>query len=74
MGRRVNPEREARISRIDKIFYLADEINVLKSRIREHGTGTIITAIGVIEGRIEELKQELRDMEKTQVWKALKHE
>ena len=47
---------------------------MLKSRIREHGTGTIITAIGVIEGRIEELKQELRDMEKTQVWKALKHE
>ena len=74
MGRRVNLEREARISRIDKIFYLADEINVLKSRIREHGTGTIITAISVIEGRIEELKQELRDMEKTQVWKALKHE
>ena len=74
MGRRVNLEREARINRIDKIFYLADEINVLKSRIREHGTGTIITAIGVIEGRIEELKQELRDMEKTQVWKALKHE
>jgi len=74
VGRRVNLEREARISRIDKIFYLADEINVLKSRIREHGTGTIITAISVIEGRIEELKQELRDMEKTQVWKALKHE
>ena len=74
MGCRVNLEREARISRIDKIFYLADEVAVLKSRIREHGTGTIITAIGVMEGRIEELKQELRDMEKTQVWKALKHE
>ena len=74
MGCRVNLEREARISRIDKIFYLADEVNVLKSRIREHGTGNIITAISVMEGRIEELKQELRDMEKTQVWKALKHE
>ena len=74
MGRRVNLEREARINRIDKIFYLADEIDVLKSRIREHGTGTIITAIGVMEGRIEELKQELRDMEKTRVWDTLKHE
>ena len=70
----MNLERETRISRIDKIFYLADEIDVLKSRIKEHSTGTIITAIGVMEGRIEELKQELRDMEKTQVWKALKHE
>ena len=70
----MNPEREARISRIDKIFYLADEIDVLKSRIREHGTGTIITAIGVMEGRIEELKAELRDMEKSEVWKALGNE
>ena len=74
MGCRVNLEREARISRIDKIFYLADEVNVLKSRIREHGTGNIITAISVMEGRIEELKQELRDMEKTKVWDTLKHE
>ena len=70
----MNLEREARISRIDKIFYLADEIDVLKSRIREHGTGTIITAIGVMEGRIEELKAELRDMEKTQVWNVLNNE
>ena len=70
----MNLEREARISRIDKIFYLADEVALLKSRIRKHGTGNIITAIGVIEGRIEELKQELRDMEKTRVWDTLKHE
>ena len=61
-------------SRVDKIFYLADEVEVLKSRIREHGTGTIITAIGVMESRIEELKQELRDMEKKQVWNVLNHE
>ena len=66
----MNLEREARISRIDKIFYLADEIEVLKTRVREHSTGNIITAIGVIQARIEELKMELRDMDKTQVWKA----
>ena len=70
----MNLEREARISRIDKIFYLADEIEVLKTRVREHSTGNIITAIGVIQARIEELKMELRDMEKTQVWKALGNE
>jgi len=67
----MNPERESRISRIDKIFYLADEIEVLKIRVREHGTGTIITAIGVLQARIEELKMELRDMEKIQVWDTL---
>ena len=70
----MNLEREARINRIDKIFYLADEIEVLKSRIREHDTGHIITAIYVIEHRIEELKQELRDMEKTKIWNTLTHE
>lgn len=70
----MNLEREARISRIDKIFYLADEIEVLKTRVREHSTGNIITAIGVIQARIEELKMELRDMEKNQVWKALNNE
>ena len=70
----MNLEREARINRIDKIFYLADEIEVLKSRIREYDTGHIITAINVIEHRIEELKQELRDMEKTKIWNTLTHE
>ena len=70
----MNLERASDLIKIDKIFYLADEVALLKSRIREHGTGNIITAIGVIEGRIEELKQELRDMEKTRVWDTLKHE
>ena len=70
----MNLEREARISRIDKIFYLADEIKVLKKRVRPHGTGTIITAIAVMQSRIDELKQELRDMEKIEVWDTLKNE
>jgi DNA-binding HxlR family transcriptional regulator len=67
----VNAERANRISRIDKIFYLADEIEILKGRIQEHGTGTIITAIGVMEHRIKELKAELRDMEKQMVFNTL---
>ena len=67
----MNAERANRISRIDKIFYLADEIQILKGRIQEHGTGTIITAIGVMEHRIEELKAELRDMEKQMVFNTL---
>ena len=61
-------------SRVDKIFYLAEEVEFLKGRIQKHGTGNIITAIGVMEHRIEELKQELRDMEKQHVWHTLKNE
>jgi hypothetical protein len=61
-------------SRVDKIFYLAEEVDFLKGRIQKHGTGNIITAIGVMEHRIEELKQELRDMEKQHVWHALNNE
>ena len=67
----MNAERANRISRIDKIFYLADEIQILKGRIQEHSTGTIITAIGVMEHRIDELKAELRDMEKQMVFNTL---
>ena len=70
----MTPERQQRIHRIDKIFYLYDEIDVLRGRVKEHGTGNIITAIGVIQARIEELKMELRDMEKKQVWNVLNHE
>jgi len=70
----MTPDRQQRIHRIDKIFYLYDEINVLRTRVKEHGTGTIITAISVMQGRIEELKAELRDMEKSEVWKALGNE
>lgn len=61
-------------SRVDKIFYLAEEVEFLKGRIQKHGTGNIITAIGVMEHRIEELKQELRDMEKQHVWHTLNNE
>jgi hypothetical protein len=61
-------------SRVDKIFYLAEEIEFLKERVQTHGTGHIITAIGVLENRIEELKQELREMEKQHVWQTLNNE
>lgn len=66
--------QEKIIYNIDKIECLYDEVKVLRSRVKEHSTGTIITAIGVMEHRIEELKQELRDMEKQHVWHTLKNE
>lgn len=66
--------QEKIIYNIDKIEYLYDEVDVLRSRVKEHSTGTIITAIGVIENRIKELKQELRDIEKQHVWQTLNNE
>jgi len=66
--------QEKIIYNIDKIECLYDEVELLKSRVKEHGTGTLITAIGVMEHRIQELKQELRDMEKQHIWQSLKNE
>jgi hypothetical protein len=42
---------------MNHIDHLKYEVEVLKSRIREHGTGHIHTAITVLESRIEELRQ-----------------
>ena len=66
--------QEKIIYNIDKIECLYDEVEVLKERVQTHGTGHIITAINVLEQRIEELKQELRDLEKQYVWQTLNNE
>jgi cell fate (sporulation/competence/biofilm development) regulator YmcA (YheA/YmcA/DUF963 family) len=44
---------------IDSIKVLRKEVVILQSRVEEHATGHIITAIGVIEKRIDEMIQEL---------------
>ena len=41
-----------------RIKVLEVEVEVLQSRVKEHATGHIITAIGVINGRIDELRKE----------------
>jgi hypothetical protein len=42
----------------DRIRLINDEIQVLQSRIQEHATGHLHTAISVLKHRIEELTQE----------------
>jgi hypothetical protein len=42
----------------NKIDVLEEEIMLLQSRVQPHATGHIITGIGVLKGRIEELKKE----------------
>ena len=44
-------------------WILQNEIEVLKSRFEPEDTGHIRTAVGVLEGRLEEVKDELRDLE-----------
>ena len=44
--------------RINTITVLELEVEVLKSKVRPNSTGHIITAIGVLESRIDELKKE----------------
>ena len=42
----------------DIIDVLKSQIEYLKTEIREHGTGHIHTAIGVIDHRIQQLEQQ----------------
>jgi hypothetical protein len=42
----------------DKIRLISEEVQVLKSRIQEHGTGHIHTAITVMQHRIAELEEQ----------------
>jgi FtsZ-binding cell division protein ZapB len=44
--------------RINTITVLELEVEVLESKVQPHATGHIITAIGVLKSRIEELRKE----------------
>ena len=44
--------------RINTITVLELEVEILESKVQPHATGHIITAIGVINSRIDELRKE----------------
>jgi hypothetical protein len=46
------------LTTIQRIRCISEEIEVLKSRLLDHDTGHIHTAISVLVSRIEELEQE----------------
>ncbi len=54
---RLNNQRVQEL--IDTIRTLRKEVYILESRVQEHATGHIITAIGVIQRRIDEMIEEL---------------
>ena len=43
---------------MEHVNHLKYEIEILKSRVQEHDTGHIITAIQVLESRLKELREE----------------
>jgi 3-phenylpropionate/cinnamic acid dioxygenase small subunit len=46
----------------DHVNHLKYEIEMLKSRVQEHDTGHIITAIQVLESRIKELSKQTEEV------------
>ena len=46
---------------VDRLVFLVEEIGILKTKIREHDTGHIHTAIGVLEHRVKEVKEKLNN-------------
>ncbi len=46
---------------VDRLVFLVEEIGILKTKIRDHGTGHIHTAIGVLEHRVKEMKDKLNN-------------
>ena len=54
---RLNNQRVEEL--IDTIRTLRKEVYILESRVQEHATGHIITAIGVIQSRFDEMIEEL---------------
>jgi hypothetical protein len=46
----------------DHVNHLKYEIEVLKSRVQDHDTGHIITAIQVLQSRIEELSESTEEV------------
>ena len=56
MGRK---KKMSRSKDLNHLVYLKDEIVELKTRIRPEDTGHIHTTIGVLEGRVKEITEEL---------------
>ena len=57
----VTYNNESNLITVDKIIVLMEEIAVLKSRLKDHDTGNLQTAINVLENRIQELRDRVHD-------------
>ena len=50
-----------RVERMDHMFALLKEINIIKQRIEPTDCGHLNTTVRVLEDRVGELRQELRE-------------
>ena len=48
-----------RKEKMDYMMFLIQEIGVLKSRIKPQATGHLHTAVNVLQGRVQEIRQEI---------------
>ena len=61
-GRRyLTYNNESNLVTVDKIIVLMEEIAVLKSRLKDHDTGNLQTAINVLDNRVQELRDRVHD-------------
>ena len=56
------------MKKIDYLIFLQTEIEELKTRIRPEDTGHIYTTINTLEERVEEVKEDLRKMERSWIY------
>ena len=49
------------MNEIDRLEFLVEEIGILRTKIQQHGTGHIYTAISVLESRVKEVKEKLNN-------------
>ena len=49
------------MTEVDRLVFLVEEIAILKTKIRDHGTGHIHTTIRVLEDRAEEIRSKLNN-------------
>jgi len=47
------------MTKADKLIFLMEEIELLKSRLQPHDTGHIHTTISVLQERVREVKEEI---------------
>jgi hypothetical protein len=52
----------AHYDKIDYMRFLENEIEIIKSRIQERGTGHLHTCVSVLEGRVREIEEEVKEM------------
>ena len=47
------------MNEVDRLQFLIEEISFLRTKIEDHDTGHIYTAISVLENRVEEVKENI---------------